>query len=56
MIDQIIKESSKIDFFQNQFATFNRKIQPTFSEVQIGHGMGFTFNLIDADKLFEIDE
>ena len=38
-------------WFQGQFSTFNEYIQPVFAEIKTQFAMGYTFNIIDADKL-----
>lgn len=47
-----IKNWSQIDWFQNQFATWNKKFQPEFTEVWTKSGIGFAFNMLDPSKFF----
>lgn len=53
---EIIRNSSKADYFSRQFAIFNGKYAVNFAEVQLFNQLGYSFNLMDADKLFKIDE
>jgi hypothetical protein len=52
----LIRELSEIEWFKNQTGYFNRNYQLEFAEVRTSRGMGFSFNLIESDKLLEIDE
>lgn len=51
----LIRNSSKIEWFRNQNFSFNKRFQPVFAEMITQNGMGFTFNLLDADKLMRFD-
>lgn len=47
---------SQIAWFREQFSMFNRHYQPEFSEIRTLRGMGFTFNMINADELLNFDQ
>lgn len=51
-----IKEESRIGWFSDQFSSFNGKYFPEFAEIRTPRGMGFTFNIIAADKMFDFDQ
>ncbi|CAG9811156.1 unnamed protein product [Chironomus riparius] len=51
----VLKEQSNVGWFQDQFSSFNGKYQPDFAEIRTSRGMGFTFNMIDADEMFNFD-
>lgn len=55
-IIDVMKEASLLSWFQEQFSTFNGDFQPEFSEVRTTRGYGYTFNLIDADELLNMDQ
>lgn len=50
-LKRFILTQSRLDWFQQQFASWNDFYQPVFAQIRTQHGMGFTFNMIDADKL-----
>jgi len=52
----VLKERSPVSWFREQFSTFNGKYQPEFAEIRTSRGMGFTFNMIDADEMFNFDQ
>ena len=52
----ILKHYPKFDWFREQFSSFNGKYQPEFAEIRTSRGMGFTFNMIDADEMFNFDQ
>ena len=54
-IEDMIKETSEIQWFQQQFSAFNGKFRPVFAEIQTQRGMGFSFNLIDDDELLNVE-
>ena len=51
-----LKENSQIIWFREQFSSFNDKYQPEFAEIRTSRGMGFTFNMIEADEMFNFDQ
>lgn len=51
-----LKRDSKVYWFQDQISSFNGKYEPKFSEIRTSRGMGFSFNMIDAAKMFNLDE
>ncbi|CAG9812250.1 unnamed protein product [Chironomus riparius] len=55
-IIRALKKNSNIDWFRNQFSLLNGKYEPKYSEIRTSRGMGFTFNMIDADKLLNFDQ
>ncbi|KAL7013162.1 hypothetical protein ACKWTF_015224 [Chironomus riparius] len=52
----VLKTNSKVDWFREQFSSFNGKYQPEFAEIRTSRGMGFTFNMIGADEMFNFDQ
>ncbi|CAG9811153.1 unnamed protein product [Chironomus riparius] len=52
----VLKMNSKVDWFRDQFSSFNGKYQPEFAEIRTSRGMGFTFNMIDAGEMFNFDQ
>ncbi|KAL7015667.1 hypothetical protein ACKWTF_016585 [Chironomus riparius] len=50
----VIEQESQVDWFREQFSTFNQ-YQLEFSEIRTLRGMGFTFNMIDAEDLLNLD-
>lgn len=51
-----IKKHSTVDWFKDQFATWNQKNAPVFSEIVTKRGVAFTFNMIPAEILFNLDQ
>ncbi|KAG5667483.1 hypothetical protein PVAND_015463 [Polypedilum vanderplanki] len=47
-----MRHESQVEYFKQQFATWNYKYQVDFTEVRTYFGMGFSFNLVDSEKLF----
>ena len=56
LILKLLKEDSQIGWFRDQLSSFNGKYQPEFAEIRTSRGMGFTFNMIDAEKMFNFDQ
>jgi amiloride-sensitive sodium channel len=52
-IVDMLKETSEVHWFQQQFSTFGTKYQPMFAEVWTQRGMGFSFNLKDSEELLD---
>jgi hypothetical protein len=48
--------SSQIKWFRHQLVSWNGRYSPTFAELRTHRGMGFSFNMIDAGKLLDLDE
>lgn len=51
-----IKSSSEVLWFQDQFSSFNENFQPSFAEIRTQRGMGFSFNLIEANELLNVEK
>jgi hypothetical protein len=51
-----MKTNAKLSWFLEQFSSFNDKYQPEFAEIRTIRGYGYTFNMIDADELFNFDQ
>ena len=51
----MLKATSQIQWFQDQIITFNGKSHPIFAEVRTERGMGFSFNLMDAEELLDFE-
>ena len=51
----MIRNNSKLIWFQDQTFTLNGKYHPVFAEIPTQLGMGYTFNLLDADDLLNFD-
>lgn len=47
----VIRNSSKLEWFLNQEITINGRYSPVFAEIPTERGIGFTFNLLDAEEL-----
>ena len=56
LILKLLKEDSQVGWFRDQLSSFNGKYQPEFAEIRTSRGMGFTFNMIDADEMFNFDQ
>lgn len=48
---KLMQSEADTDWFKEQFSTFNDFVQPIFAEIRTKFAMGYTFNIIDADKL-----
>jgi hypothetical protein len=48
-----MQDEPATDWFQEQFAAFNEQIKPVFALIRTRFAMGYTFNIIDADKLLD---
>ncbi|KAG5671285.1 hypothetical protein PVAND_001490 [Polypedilum vanderplanki] len=53
---EFIRLHSKVDYFKQQFATWNDKFQVNFTEIRTIYGLGFSFNLLDSKKLLHYKE
>jgi hypothetical protein len=51
-----LRKDSKIDWFYDQITSFNGKYEPKFAEIRTSRGMGFAFNMIDADKMLNLNQ
>jgi hypothetical protein len=51
-----MKEDSMAEWFRYQYSSFNDKYQPKFAEIRTTRGMGFTFGMIDAEKLINFEQ
>ena len=49
------KATSEVRWFKEKFSTFNGNFQPILAEVQTQQGMGFSFNLMDAEELLDLN-
>lgn len=52
---EIIKNASNLEWFQNQSFSLNGFYHPVFTTMPTASGMGYTFNLMDADKIFNFN-
>ena len=52
----VLRENSRVALFRDQFSSLNGKYQPGFAEIRTSRGMGFTFNMIDPDEMFNYDQ
>ena len=51
-----LKISSKLDqWFQEQYFSLNGLYHPVFATMPTVRGMGYTFNVFDADELFNFE-
>lgn len=53
---EIIKNSTDIEFISMQQAVFNKKYNVNLTEVPIGNSLGYSFNLLNVDVLFNTNE
>lgn len=49
----MLKQMSEVQWFKQQFSVFGKIYQPIFVEVMTQRGMGFSFNLDDANELLD---
>ncbi|XP_070504562.1 uncharacterized protein [Chironomus tepperi] len=49
------KNASQVEWFKQQFATWNNNFEAKFAEVRTARGMGFSFNLMDGDDVFHFE-
>lgn len=52
----LIHRHSTIDWFKNQFGTWNELYRLPFAEVLTSRGFGFSFNVLNASDLYRINE
>lgn len=50
-----IKANSKVKWFSDQKFSINGHFQPVFAEILTKKGAAFTFNMLDAEKLFNFE-
>lgn len=55
-IPEFIHTNSSQAWFSQQFSVFGRKYLPKFAEIRTERGLGFAFNMIDAEELLNFDE
>ena len=48
---KLMQNEAAIDWFQDQFSVFNKNIKPVFAKIRTRFAMGYTFNILNADKL-----
>ncbi|KAG5673243.1 hypothetical protein PVAND_003306 [Polypedilum vanderplanki] len=53
---EFMRRHSKVDYFQQQYATWNDKYQVNFTEVRTFYGLAYSFNLLDSSKLLHYNE
>lgn len=53
---EIIENSTDIEFISMQQAVFNKKYNVNLTEVPIGNSLGYSFNLLNVDVLFNTNE
>lgn len=53
---EYLRKNSMKPWFEAQKATWNSKFATKFAEIFTRRGMAFSFNLPDADKLFNMKE
>lgn len=51
-----IKKDSPVDWFKEQFASWNENYAPALAEIGTRRGTAFSFNMIQAEKLFNFDQ
>lgn len=51
-----IHEQSQINWFKNQTAEWNTYYTPQFAEILTTRGYGFSFNILEAEDLLNVDE
>ncbi|XP_070498388.1 uncharacterized protein [Chironomus tepperi] len=52
---EVMKSESATWWFNEQYSSFNGKYLPQFSEVRTVRGMAYTFNMINADEMFNFN-
>lgn len=50
-----LQNTSRLDWFQQQNFLLNGRFQPVFAEVLTFKGFVYSFNLLDADELFNLE-
>jgi hypothetical protein len=50
-----IKSLTNATWFRNQKFSINGEFQPIFTTIPTRKGLAYTFNLLDADELFNFD-
>lgn len=48
---KLIQDEPGTAWFQKQVSKFNENILPVFAKIRTRFAMGYTFNIIEADKL-----
>jgi hypothetical protein len=56
LVSKYVPRNSSKTWFSLQKSSLNQKYSPKFAEIRTARGMGFSFNLIDAEKLLNADE
>jgi hypothetical protein len=56
LIVPVVKSRSSIDWLRTQSGSWNGEFQVPFADVLTTRGSGFSFNVMDADKIFRTDE
>lgn len=51
-----MKNNTLKSWFETQSASWDQKFSPEFSEVFTRRGMAFSFNMVEASKLLNLDE
>lgn len=52
---KLMQNEPQTVWFQDQFSTFNEDVKPVFAEIRTQFAVGYTFNIIDADKLLNFE-
>lgn len=52
----LLKEEAQFDWFRRQTATFNGIFQSQFAMTRTKNGMGYTFNMMDAEELLNLEK
>ena len=50
---EVMLNNSRLEWFRDQINTINGIYHPVFTTMPTFRGMGYTFNLLDADELFD---
>lgn len=51
----ILKESARLDWIQEQSFSLNGQMQPVFAQIPTHIGLGYAFNIMDADELLNLN-
>lgn len=50
-----LQSTSRLDWFRQQTFSINGRLQPVFAEVPTFKGLAYSFNLLDASELFNVE-